>query len=168
MALKHRKKLRGPGLPELTAVLLGLAVAACFWMLGKEANKPGWARAPGRVEHCDIRRTHYNAEPSDNKVQLVYSYVVGAARFQGSWQGFWPRVHSPNALPEGNVEVLKTPNYPLVVLYDPLRPSRSDLHIPDARKVVPYTLLTFAALMVLLFYLMQIYPRWKARRARSS
>jgi len=167
MVLYKRKTTPKPGLPESVVVILLAVVAflaASWW---RTTGKPGWPPAPGWAVSCTIKQTHFNAEFSKSKVTVAYEYSVGGVVFAGNWEGYWPTVHSPNALTEDQLEVLRTPKYPLVVHYNPQHPSRSRLHNPDADEMVMFALLTFGAGVGLLFYCARLYPAWKRRRAHQ-
>ncbi len=164
MALYHRKRFQAPGLPEFIVLMLIVCVvvsATCWWC---ETRKPELERTVGTVIACDITKAHYNAQPYQKKVSIKYEYSVGAGDFTGDWTGFWPSMHSPNALSPDNLEVLRQSDYPLVVLYDPGNPSDSRLHNPKPERAFHLTMLTFSLGAVFVVYCVWIYPRWKLRR----
>ena len=164
----HQRRHRGRiGVPDVVAFLLvGVLVVlgSCWW---RAVQGPVWAEALGRTATCEIRPTHFNAEPCGNKVMLTYEYEVGGVTFGGEWTGYWPRGHSPNALPDGHVEVLRTKDYPLTVLYDPEDPSRSRLHDAASGEQLLFTILTFASGICLTVYCVRVYPVWKSRQRRA-
>lgn len=165
MSFTRRSRKQKPGLPELVLLLLVGLTAYCAFNWEKTLGEPGWEKTNGWVTSCEIKKTHYNAQPSDDKVAITYNYDAHAGTYPGSWEGYWPRIHSPNALPEGNIEVLKQPNYPLIVMFDPHDPSKSRLHNPDSDRQITWVILTFGAGVALAFYLIRIYPAWRERRS---
>ena len=168
VSFHQRKKRRlRIGLPELVAMALIALTAALATRWWRTAGQPGWVKVPGRTVSCEIRRTHFNAEPSRDKVALGYEYEVAGRTFSGSWMGYWPKVHSPNALPDGQIEKLRTKAYPLVVHYNPQNPSQSRLHNPDPDALMLYTLLAFGSGIALIVYGVRLYPAWKRRRSHA-
>ena len=153
------------GLPEfVAAALMGLVVvsALCWW---KERSRPLWSEAEGRVVACEIRQTHFNAPATRQKVAVTYEYAVGGIRFVRQWEGYWPKVHSPNALPDGRIEALRHKGYPLVVLFDPSNPGSSQLHNPNPERSLWLQGLALGTVLASLVYFVKLYPAWKRRLA---
>jgi len=165
VGLRQRTRRKRFGLPEVVALALTIVVGHFALRLWRTNDLSGWPQAPGWVTTCSIRKTHYNAEPSGDKVCLTYEYDVAGQTYIGSWTGYWPRAHSPNALPDGNVAVLKAEKYPLLVLYNPYDHAQNRLHNPDPDQRIVFTVLTFGAGVLLLFYCVKLYPAWRARLA---
>lgn len=166
MPLHHHRHIRKPGLPEL-AVVIGLTSAAVFgglWYgsLGAE----NWRRTTGWIARVHIRNIHYNATEDAARIRLTYRYEVGGIPYVQEWDGLWPIVDSPNALPPDRIRELEVADYPLVILYDPANPSRSALHQVSQGDRKLYQNLAVASFLFTFLYLGTIYPRWK--RAQSS
>lgn len=163
MALHRHRRLKAPGLPEFVVVLCLIAVcipAFCWYENGIRAD---WLRTGGHVISCDIRETHYNAATVRPKVRLSYLYDADGVPYTGTWVGYWPEAkeESPNALPPDKLNYLRTPDYPLVIYYDPDDPSQSTIHRAEATDVTLYKW-TFAGLFVAaLYYVLRVYPAWR-------
>ncbi|NIA15765.1 MAG: DUF3592 domain-containing protein [Nitrospiraceae bacterium] len=164
MALHQRRRLQRPGLPEFVVMLLvGLAVVpAMLWC--QRNTRPEYKKTEGRVKNCEIRLTHYNADNMLSKVKLTYTYSAGPATMTGVWEGYWPSAESPNALPQNKLDLLRTENYPLVVLYDPADPSKSRLHYPGAVPHTMYGVVALTAALGVVLYLATGYPMWKKKQ----
>ncbi len=93
-------------------------------------------------------------------MELTYAYSAYGQAFTGNWKGFWPQVHSPNALPHSELGRLQT-GESLKVYYDPVRPSESILHHTGSIRPATYGRVTIVALLLVLAYLGGVYPRWK-------
>lgn len=161
MPVRYRRHFHRPGLPEITGGLLValVLVGAGFW--GSALQVPNWQETGGEIIDCEIQAIHYNATDNMQKVSLQYRYHVGPAIFYGAWSGEWPEAESPNALPPDHIEELKQPAHPLVVLYDPVDPSISQLHYIPAANPNLYAYLTLLAAFAALFYFSRVYPRWR-------
>ncbi|MBI5093355.1 MAG: DUF3592 domain-containing protein [Candidatus Hydrogenedentes bacterium] len=143
------------------ALAVGACVPAFSWY--QDAVHAAWQRTTGRVSHCEIRETHYNATASQTKVDISYTYDVAGARFSGSWTGYWPETEeeSANALPPGRFDELRDSGYPLVVLYDPNNPSQSVIHSAAVSHQLLYKWLFGFLFAVTVYYVVRIYPAWK-------
>jgi len=167
MGLRHHKTFQTPGLPEFIALVLavGAGIPAALWYQGDAQS--GWQRTSGRVTHCDIRDTHYNAPDQRAKVSIDYQYEVTGIPFGGTWTGYWPEAdeQSPNALPPEQLANLQTPGYPLVVFYNPDDPTASVIHTADVGNLLIYKYLFGGIFAIALYYMLRIYPAWKNRSA---
>ena len=162
MPLRRKRHRRKPGFAEVLFVLalvIALFPVSYWWA---HLNQPNWNRAPGSIVSGVILNTHYNAERYDPKVSAQYQYLVGTVTYQGSYEGFWPEVGSPNALPPDRLEEVSKPGHPLVVSYDPGNPGRSVLHPILQESQLTYFLLTVAGLLVGGGYCLVVYPAWRA------
>lgn len=163
MGLHHHKTLRTPGLPEFIGLTLalGACVPAVLWYQGTVHS--AWQRTTGHVTHCEIRDTHYNASDQRTKVNITYQYDVTGMPFTGAWTGYWPETveQSPNALTADQLQNLETPEYPLVVLYDPDDPSSSIIHTANAGDLLVYKWLFGGIFVAAVYYIIRVYPAWK-------
>ncbi|MBX7258281.1 MAG: DUF3592 domain-containing protein [Candidatus Hydrogenedentes bacterium] len=161
MSLRKRHRWRKPGIAEVLfvlAVVVAMLPISYWWL---RLNRPVWNNAPGSILSGKILSTHYNAERYDPKVRAQYQYLVGTVTFQGTFEGFWPEVGSPNALPPDRLEEITKPGHPLVVAYDPANPQRSVLHPLLEESQLKYFLLSVAGLLVGGAYCLIIYPAWR-------
>jgi len=139
-------------------ILLALTIAfAILWV--RAQNGGNWLETGGQVISGEATRTHYNSPDYRHKVSIRYSYQVNGAPFTGSWTGFWPSTHSPNALPAQAVHRAAEPGHRLVVLYNPNRPSISRLHDRPAGAASAFAWLTGAGVLISLVYFVYLYPR---------
>lgn len=161
MTLRKRRHRRKPGVAEVLFILALFAAVTpiSFWWM--RLNRPIWNNAPGSIVSGTVLSTHYNAERYDPKVRAQYQYLVGTVTFRGTFEGFWPDVGSPNALPPERLQEITAPGHPLVVAYDPENPRRSVLHPIVEESQLKYFLLTVAGLMLAGGYCLVIYPAWR-------
>lgn len=145
-------------------MLLLLLVAMMGDLWRRAALEPEWIETAGKITDARVEYVHYNAEPDAKKSHVDYEYYVGTATFHGTWEGLWPRVHSPNAVPDGRVEDWLKPGRDLVVFFDPANIHRSRLHDAGRDRAVLYMLLTFGSILLLVVYCVKFYPLWKRRR----
>ena len=156
---RHRKGLR-LGLAETVALgLVALALTPAL-LYFRASLEPSWHETTGRVVASNIDPVEYSRDPGSRQVELTYEYRAHGQTFTGTWRGFWPQAHSPNALPEAEVHKLQ-PGYSLTIHYDPVQPSQSLLHYTGSVRPVTYGRITIAALALVLVYLGVVYPRWK-------
>lgn len=127
MALRQSKHKSKFGLPEIVAILLAVLVifAATWWW---ESNTiPTHREADGILTQAETHLEHYNAADMRLKTSVDYEYHAEGRMFTGHWEGFWPEVGDPNALPEERFkEIVKGMH--VVVQYDVFDPSRSTIH----------------------------------------
>lgn len=163
MGLQQHRHYRRPGLPEFLALILVLAAlfAVIEWWLS--ATTAQYRETQGHVLRCTQHATHYNATDLFPKVTIEYEYDVGLKTYMGSWEGSWPSIDSPNALPPDKVAETLTAGHSLVVLYDPDNPSQSLIHHPSAGSSRLYSIVAAFAGGIALVYLIFIYPNWKRR-----
>jgi len=161
MALRPRRRLRSPGLPEFVAafLLVMAGIPAALWL--HSVHQPDWEQTTGQVVSCTIRSTHYNAQPNRAKLDLVYDYHANGIPYREHWTGMWPHGEGPNALPIGRLDELKQAGYPLTVLYDPQNPSSSRLHETGKDRQLYYGILAPVMLVLALAYCLKGYPAWR-------
>lgn len=156
---RNKRQLRF-GLAELVAlllVLLALAPALLYWRASLE---PAWRQTVGTVVASSIDPVEYSRDPRSRQVELTYEYTAHGQSFTGNWQGFWPQVHSPNALPHSQMDRLK-PGHTLKVYFDPVQPSENLLHYTGSIRPATYGRITMGALVLVLAYFVAVYPRWR-------
>lgn len=158
-ASRHHKKIGWPEFGLLCAVVLAIAPATMWW---RQYYVPEWRRTGGQITACETSRVHYNAQDYRAKAIVSYRYTVGVAQYTGRFEGFWPEVGGPNALPPSAVDQLKDGNREIVVFYDPANPSRSRLHPEDATTSPFWPVLTAAGLLMAGAYTLIAYPAWRA------
>ena len=155
---RHHVKLR---LPDYLALLLvaAVAVSATLWWRAQFQNL--WLETGGRVVEGQVVESHYNAQLTEPRVDLLYTYTVGGVVFDSRWKGFWPVEHSPNALPESRYNELFTPGHPLTVFYEAGNPSNADLHRQSNESRLILTLVTVLLVAGTCVYLLRFYPAWR-------
>jgi hypothetical protein len=143
------------------ALAVGVCVPAVLWYQGVAHST--WQRTTGHVTQCEVRETHYNATDEGTKVSLTYRYDVLGIPFTASWTGFWPEAdeQSPNALAPSELHNLQTPEYPLVVFYDPNNPTSSLIHTGNVGDVAVYKWLFGGLFALTMYYIIRVYPAWK-------
>ena len=161
MGLRQQKVRPKPGPPELlTVALVVLAVAA---MLAGPLLMPGvdWQQASGTAS--DVYRYQHPTNPDGrpHRVRLNYTFKVNGIAYAGQWDGDWPETHSPNALPDGQLDRLAEAGYLLVVFYDPADPAHNALHKTGSGAGVWWLRLSVALAALVLWYVFVVYPRLK-------
>lgn len=163
MALHRHKVFPRPGPAEYGTVTI--AVLAALVMIAGPMMHPGtdWQQVVGQVLQAHIypHATHPDGLP--RRVALTYAYEARGIPYRGTWDGEWPRAHSPNALLPNDLDRLKAPAYPITVMYDPLDPARSQLH--ETGNVLPgwWLRLSLGLAMLAFWHTFVIYPHWKQR-----
>ncbi len=155
-----------PGAPEAVGTILILFVVFAALLTWQAANVPPWPHTAGRVLSCSITSIHYNAEPNDTKVSLTYEYSVNGQTYAGRWEGLWPTTGTPNALPQDRVHELEEPGRRIYVYYDPRNPAVSRLEDGSRDFLLVYAGLFVVLLILLLMYLVRVYPAWRLARVR--
>jgi len=158
VALHQKRRLRLPGLAEVSALILTVAtiVTAALWF--RSAAMDAWDITSGAVVGARVHHTHYNAEGTRLKVDCEYEYVVGQQSYRGYWAGFWPDAGSPNALLREELDVLQ-PGYALSVYYNTDDPRASDPHMPGSGRSVRYAWVFALTCVITGYYCFRVYPR---------
>jgi len=157
---RHRKA----GLPEfllVCALVLAVVPLTIVWI---DFNQPEWPGTGGWVMSGDIVTTHYNAPDYKEKVTVHYEYLVGGGSYKGEFVGLWPEVGSPNALPVTELDRLKNKGYPLVVFYNPAKPSQSRLHTRSQGDPILLVLIAGICVVTAGLYAFVFYPAWRRQR----
>lgn len=161
MPLHQKKRRRLPGMAEVIALLLtgGTVVPAALWW--GSATTSSWDSAPGAITRAAVKQTHYNAEDTRKRVDCEYEFVVEQITYKGTWSGFWPEAHSPNALLRDELGVLQ-PGYSITVYYDAKDPRESDPHTPGSGRQIRYAWLFALSCLATGYYCFRIYPSLRA------
>lgn len=159
MAHARTAPRRRTGWPEvgLLAVLgLAIVLATSWW---SQHYRAAWPSVGGVVVSASLAPKHYNAEDYRTHVVVDYEFTVGMARFTGRFDGHWPAVGGPNALPPEELESRLKAGTPVQVYYHPSDPARSVLH-PERVKASPYLFLAMlVAIGMATLYTFVVYPR---------
>lgn len=158
--MAHRGTQLGWG--EIAAMLLFVLTGMFLLLWYAEQSRPLWPEARGRVLHANWVSTHYNAEPNEDKVHIVFEYRANEVLFRDEWEGMWPTGVGPNPLPEDRLDVLLDPSFNLRVFYDPQEPARNRLHVNTNDMAFAYMLLSGVSALATAYYLMRVYPRYSA------
>lgn len=161
MGFARQKAHRQFCIPDCIAVVLLAAVVgtAVLWLRGQ--FEEAWLQTGGRVLDGRVVKAHYNAPVVENRIELLYSYLVDGTVYTSKWRGFWPVEKSPNALPESRHAELTAEGYPLTVFYDARNPERSDLHrVPNEHHLALMGAM-IALGMLTCAYLFRVYPKWR-------
>lgn len=121
-----------------------------------------WSETSGSITDGRYSSVHYNAPANETKVEVVYEYKVDGIDYTSRWAGFWPAVGSPNALNPDQIPSLLEGGHAIRVQYDPLNPSRSDLHPQSGFLPIFLAGLFLVGLVGTFVYGMVVYPklRW--------
>ncbi len=163
MGLQQRKRRFKASVPEAVGMAL-LAVVLCAAALWLRASpRPDWQQTAARVVYCDLFNRAYSNSALPDQVHLTYQYTAFGRTYTDSWEGFWPQGQSPNALPVQELGVLREKGYPLSISFDPLNPAKNMLHYTGAFNTAGYKRITIIAFLVMIVYLVKVYPAWKYR-----
>jgi hypothetical protein len=163
MSLQRRKKRLRIRAPELIALLIvGLAlIATALWLQGN--FKPNWQDSVAIVTYGDVYKRAYSPDPTPDQVHLTYQYSAQGKTYTDFWEGYWPKAHSPNALPTERLRELCQSGHLLAIVFDPTDPTRNILHYTGNDYTKTYERIGLAAILLALAYMLKVYPTWKLR-----
>jgi len=164
MALHRRKRRLRLGPPEILLIVLTLAGVAFLISGALAAPGDGWEEAPGEVVLVERIQKASVSPGSEYRLRVHYTFSDGARKIDGRWEGEWPESHSPNALPRDRWTELRQPGHPLTVYYDPEHPEKNSPHLTGGAYPLWWFRLSVGLCLVLLWFALVFYPRWKATR----
>lgn len=138
---------------------LAIAPATVWW---KQQFKPDWKQTAGHITSSEIQRVQYTPRDYRPITKVSYEYSVGFANYTGKFDGFWPEVNSPNALPAEDIDSLKTPKREVIVFYDPANAARSTLHPVGSGASPLWIVLALTGMCIAAAYTFLVYPAWRA------
>ena len=166
MSLHKHKAHFEPGAREyLTLILAGVIVFAWAAVVYKNAAST-WEVATGTVQDAHPIAAASTTLAHTQLMHVEYTYTARGQTFRDTWEGDWPSAHTPNALHAADLNKLRTPDFPLLVWYDPENPGKNEIHRGGSEDAILWQRILAGVSIVLIYYIMHTYVRRKSRRHR--
>jgi len=160
VALRRKRRIQKPGVPEAVAVLLillCLVTADSYW---RQAAQPHFVETSGIVLDSSARAIDYNAAEPFTKATIAYQYTTGSSTYTASWTGSWP------FSPESSEKTPPSKGSSISVYYDEADPVNSTLYPPSMPTTVFRHVLFVLPFVVAVVFFVFVYPAWKKRQGR--